>query len=127
MIPATPLARSRTAFVALSFALYLIVADRALNNQDPTLLFLSTPGIAVVATGPVVAREALLRAGLSSAALTLAGFIVAIVVSGRLPGIPDVSLFFSALTGILVLNLIIIVATSAILRRVWPASDHWTR
>ena len=122
----SPEARGRIAFAALFGALCLIAADQTVESGDPSALFLLAPVIAVIATGHVSAHEAFLRAGFAVGLTAAAGLLVNLV-HGR--GVPDYQSFnalFAALSGLLALNLVIIVATSFAVRRLWAASDHWT-
>lgn len=122
----TPEVRGRIAFAALFASLCLIASDSTVTTGDPSPLFLLAPVIAVVATGHVAPREAFLRAGFAVAITAAAGLLINLV-HGR--GVPDYQSFnalFTALSGLLALNLVIIVATSFAVRRLWAASDHWT-
>ncbi len=122
----TPEARGRIAFAALFASLCLIAADRTVTTGEPSPLFLLAPVITVIATGHVSAHEAFLRAGIAVALTAMAGLLVNLV-HGR--GVPDYQSFnalISALSGLLALNLMIIVATSFAVRRLWATSDHWT-
>ncbi len=127
MIPQSPLARSRAAFCALAAALFLIATDRTLANQDLSPLYLFIPAIAVVATGQVQAREALVRAGFCVALVILTVVITNLAQGRDMPRVPDVGLLIYALSGIFALYLFVIVITSILIRQIWPASDHWTR
>lgn len=127
MAELTPIGRSRLAFTALLTALYLIAGDQTVTTGDPVLLYLYAPILAVVAVGHAPSKEALVRTTLSVASMVAAS-IVANVVHGR--GVPDyqsLSSFFTAVTGLFALNLILIAATSRVLRSIWRSSDHWTR
>lgn len=127
MIELTPEARGRIAFAALLGALCLMASDRTVATGDPSPLFVLAPPVATLATGHVTAREAFVRAGIAVFLMFASGLLVNLSHGRGVPDYQGTSVLLSALTGLLALNLALIVGTSFILRRVWPASDHWTR
>ncbi len=122
----TPELRGRIAFAALFGALSLIAADQTVASGDPSPLFLLAPVIAVIATGQVDAREAFLRAGIAVVLSAISGLLVNLAHERGVPDYQSFNALFTALSGLLALNLMIIVATSFALRRLWATSDHWT-
>lgn len=123
----SPEARSRFAFAALAFSLYLIAADRTVTSGDPAPLYFFAPALAVFGTGHIVSREAFVRA-VFCVVLVLLTSLIANAAQGRgLPNYRELGIFVTALSGLFALNLVIIVTASALLKRTWPASDHWTR
>ncbi len=123
----TPLGRSRVAFTALIFALYLIGADRTVATGDPVALYIYAPVLAVIAVGHAPMPEALVRATLSVAALVAASVLASLAHGRGMPFYANLPSFFTAVTGLFAFNLVLLVASSKIVERVWPASDHWTR
>ena len=122
-----PVVRGRIAFTALSGSLCLIAADRTLASGDPSLWFLLSPVVAVFATGHVKSREAFLRSALSVAAVVGSGIVANLTLGLGIPNYQSVNALMTALTGLFALHLVIVVATSFAVGRLWPSSDHWTR
>ena len=126
MIPDTPLARGRTAFCALSAALFLVAAEQTLARGDPPALFFFAPVVAVVATGHVSAQEAFVRSGFSVALVVLASALANVARGRSITFWDDIGQLIFALGGLFAFYLFIIVVSSAVVKRIWPASDHWT-
>ncbi len=123
-----PVAKSRLAFAALIFSLFLVVAGRTVETGDPRLLFyLLSLLLSVFAVGHCPVKESFIRAAIATGVLVLAA-LIANLASGR--GLPDygqVSVLVTSLTGLFAFNLVLLVGASALVVRVWPESDHWTR
>lgn len=122
-----PVLRGRIAFTTLCVSLCLIAADRTVASGDPSLLFLLTPAIAVVATGHITSREAFLRSAISVATVVVAGMMVNIAAGQGIPDYQSFNILTTALTGLFALHLVTIVITSLVVQWLWPTSDHWTR
>jgi len=124
--PLSPLGRSRVAFTALIFALYMVAGDRTVATGDPGALYFFAPFIAVVGVGHAPAREAMVRAALSVAALVLSGLIASLAHGRGAPDYSNLSSLLTATTGLFALNLVVLFASSKLVERAWPESDHWT-
>ena len=122
-----PELRERLAFGALSASIYAVAADRSLAVGDLSALYLVAPVLAVVAVGQSSGSEAFIRAGISLLALGAPILLVSALRGHDTPNVFSPTLLLSVGSGVFALNLALIALASAILKRLWPQSDHWTR
>ncbi|MEM9426302.1 MAG: hypothetical protein AAGA06_06335 [Pseudomonadota bacterium] len=124
----SPRMRSRVAFTALIFSVYLVAADRMLMRGDVEVIaYLLAPVIAVLGVGHADGRETFARGILSVLAMLIAGGVISLA-NGQFPrDYQSVAAISTALTGLFTLNLTLLAASSTVLRRLWPTSNHWTR